>query len=156
MSGGTRVRSSTLVLDIRACSVTQSCPPLCDPWPVTLQAPLSMGSFRQGYWSGLPCPPPGDLYNPGIKPSSPVSRALQAESLPLSHLGSPCARCWHCLWHKTGASEQTGAKNSKQQEQPEARYRVTKARELEGCREILCSGGYGRANEVAWWVGVKQ
>ena len=50
------------------------------------QAPLSMGFSRQGYWSGEPFPPPGDLPDPGIEPVSP---ALQADSLPLSHLGSP-------------------------------------------------------------------
>ena len=38
-----------------------------------------MGFFRQEYWSGLPFPPPGDLPDPGIKPASPVSPALQAE-----------------------------------------------------------------------------
>ena len=40
------------------------------PWTVTLQAPLSMGFTRQEYWSGLPCPPPGDLPNAGIEPAS--------------------------------------------------------------------------------------
>ena len=34
------------------------------PWTVAHQAPLSMGFFRQEYWSGLPCPPPGDLPHP--------------------------------------------------------------------------------------------
>ena len=48
------------------------------PWAVAGQAPLSMGFSRQEYWSGLPCPPPGDLSNPGIKPRSPT---LQADSL---------------------------------------------------------------------------
>ena len=38
--------------------------------------PLSMGFFRQQYWSGLPCPPPGDLPNPGIKPASLMSPAV--------------------------------------------------------------------------------
>ena len=37
---------------------------------VAVQAPLSMGFSRQEYWSGLPCPPPGDLPNPGIEPAS--------------------------------------------------------------------------------------
>ena len=37
---------------------------------VAPQAPLSMGFPRQEYWSGLPCAPPGDLPNPGIKPTS--------------------------------------------------------------------------------------
>ena len=49
------------------------------------QAPLSMGFPRKEYWSGWPFPSPGDLPNPGIKPTSP---ALQADSLPLSHLGT--------------------------------------------------------------------
>ena len=40
------------------------------PWTVTFQAPLSMGFTRQEYWSGLPCPPPGDLPNAGIEPVS--------------------------------------------------------------------------------------
>ena len=40
------------------------------PWTVARQAPLSMGFSRQEYWSGVPCPPPGDLPDPGIKPAS--------------------------------------------------------------------------------------
>ena len=64
-----------------------SCVPLfAIPWTVARQAPLSLGFSRQGYWSGLPFPPPGDLPHPGIKPAS---LALQADSLPLSHLRSP-------------------------------------------------------------------
>ena len=43
---------------------------------VAHQAPLCMGFSRQGYWSGLPCPSPGDFSNPGIEPTSPVSPAL--------------------------------------------------------------------------------
>ena len=39
-------------------------------WTVACQAPLSMGFSRQAYWSGLPCPPPGDLLNPGVEPES--------------------------------------------------------------------------------------
>ena len=39
------------------------------PWAVVRQAPLSMEFFRQEYWSGLPCPPPRDLPDPGIEPS---------------------------------------------------------------------------------------
>ena len=42
------------------------------PWTVAHQAPLSMGFSRQEYWSGLPFPPPRDLPNPGIEPSSPA------------------------------------------------------------------------------------
>ena len=46
------------------------------PWTVACQAPLSIGFSRQGYWSGWPHPPPGDLPNPGIKPGSHMSPAL--------------------------------------------------------------------------------
>ena len=41
-------------------------------WTVARQAPLSMGFFRQEYWSGLPFPPPGNLPNPGNEPVSPT------------------------------------------------------------------------------------
>ena len=58
---------------------------------VAHQAPLSMGSFRQECWSGLPCPPPGALPNPGIEASSPVSPALQADSLPTEPSRKPIA-----------------------------------------------------------------
>ena len=47
---------------------------------------------RQEYWSGLPFPTPVDLPNPGIKPVSFASTALEAVSLPLCHLGSPRVR----------------------------------------------------------------
>ena len=55
---------------------------------VCTQGPLSVGFSRQESWSELPYPPPGDLPDPGTEPRSPVSPALQVESLPLSHLGS--------------------------------------------------------------------
>ena len=48
------------------------------PWTIAHQAPVSMGSSRQEYWSGLPFPSPGDLPDPGIEPRSP---ALQADAL---------------------------------------------------------------------------
>ena len=59
-------------------SVVQSCPTLrpCGLQPTRLLCPW--GFSRQEYWSGLPCPPPGDLPNLGIEPRSP---ALQADSL---------------------------------------------------------------------------
>ena len=52
------------------------------PYGLAHQAPLSMGYYRQEYWSGLPFPPPGDLPNPGIKPKPPT---LQAVCSLLSH-----------------------------------------------------------------------
>ena len=64
--------------------VTQSCPTLCNPMDcITHQAPLSIFP-RQKYWSGLPFPPPEDLPDPGIEPTSP---ALQTDSLPAEPAG---------------------------------------------------------------------
>ena len=48
------------------------------PWTVARQAPLSMGFFRQEYWSRLPFPTLEDLPNPGTKPESLVPPALLA------------------------------------------------------------------------------
>ena len=56
-------------------------------WTVAPQAPPFMEFFRKEYWSWFPCPPPGDLPNPGIQPRSP---AFQENSLGhLSHQESP-------------------------------------------------------------------
>ena len=49
---------------------------------IACQAPLSVGFSRQEYWNGLLFPAPGDLLEAGIKPASPVSPAVQADSLP--------------------------------------------------------------------------
>ena len=46
------------------------------PWTVARQAPLSMGFSRQESWSGLPCPPPGDLPDTGTETAFLMSRAL--------------------------------------------------------------------------------
>ena len=59
------------------------------PWTAAHQAPLSMEFSKQEYWNGLPFPVSWDLSDPGIKPMSPESPELEADSLPLSHLGSP-------------------------------------------------------------------
>ena len=56
---------------VRAKSL-QPCPALCD----AVDCPLSTGLSRQARWSGSPCPPPGDLPNPGIEPGSLMSPAL--------------------------------------------------------------------------------
>ena len=45
-------------------------------WTIARQAPLSMGFSRKEYWSGFPCPPPGDLPNSGIEPMSLLSPGL--------------------------------------------------------------------------------
>ena len=62
------VLSHSVVSDSLGLRVLQFTRLLC-PW----------GFSRREYWSGLPCPPPGDLPNPGIEPRS---SALQADSLP--------------------------------------------------------------------------
>ena len=56
------------------------------PWSVVYQAPQSLGFSRQEYRSGLPCPSPGGLPNPGIELWSP---ALQADALPSEPPGKP-------------------------------------------------------------------
>ena len=58
------------------CMHIQSCPTLCNPVDCSPQSPLSMEFSRQEYWSRLPCPPPGHLPNPGIKPTSLMSPPL--------------------------------------------------------------------------------
>ena len=52
-----------------------------------------LGFSKQEYWSGLPCPPPGDLPNPGIEPRS---LAPQVDSLPSEPPGKPFS-LWTCL-----------------------------------------------------------
>ena len=58
-------------------------------WTVAHQAPLSKGFFRQEYWSGLPCSPPGDLLDPGIERMSLVSPALVGAFFTLVPPGKP-------------------------------------------------------------------
>ena len=57
----------------------QLCPTLFDSMNCSQQAFLSMRFPRQEYWSGLPCPPPGELPDPGIEPTSLMSPALAGE-----------------------------------------------------------------------------
>ena len=61
------------------CLIAQSCLTLCAPWTVAHRLLCPWRFSRQGYWTGLPCPPPGDFPNPGIEPRSPT---LQENSLP--------------------------------------------------------------------------
>ena len=64
--------------------LTQSCPTLCYPMDYS-QAPLSMGFSRKEYWSGLPCPSPGDLPDTGSSPGLLLCRHVLYH---LSHQGS--------------------------------------------------------------------
>ena len=73
--------------------VAQSCLTLCDHMDYSLPDSSVHGIFfRQGNWSGLPFPSPGDLPNPGIEPGSP---ALQADALLSEPPGKPKL---HTLW----------------------------------------------------------
>ena len=67
---------------------------LVTPCTVACQAFLSMGFPRQEYWSGLPFLSPGDLPDSGLEPGTP---ALQVDSLPLSHQGSPDIYLCMCI-----------------------------------------------------------
>ena len=58
-------------------------------WTAAHQAPLSMGFSRQEYWRGQPFPSLGDFPDPGIELASPVSPALQADSLSTEPSGKP-------------------------------------------------------------------
>ena len=65
------------------------------PWTVARQSPVSLEFSRQESWSGLPCPSPGGLPNPGIKPVSPRCRALAGRFSTTDHRGgTPFALSW--------------------------------------------------------------
>ena len=62
---------------------------LATPWTAARQAPLSMGFSRQEYQTRFPFPPPRDLPDPGIKPTSPVSPALTGRFFTTEPSGKP-------------------------------------------------------------------
>ena len=78
-------------------------------WTVGCQAPLSMGFSWQKYWSGSPCPSPGDFPNPRIEPSSPhLLRLLHCKKIlyALSHPGSSIVTLSSFKFHhKSGPAE---------------------------------------------------
>ena len=51
------------------------------PWTIVCQDLLFMEFSRQEYWSGLPCPPPGELPDPGTEPAPLESPVLAGGSL---------------------------------------------------------------------------
>ena len=79
--------SNTLGEDV--CMPAKSCLTLCHPKDCNLPDSTVHGFSRQEHWSGLPCPPPGDLPDPRIKPKSSASPPLQADSLPTELPGKP-------------------------------------------------------------------
>ena len=82
---------SGMSLYIYMCTHTYICMHACQAASVMSDSlqPLSTELFRQGCWSGLLWPSPGNLLDPGIEPGSPAAPALQADPLLLSHQGSP-------------------------------------------------------------------
>ena len=76
-----------------ACSVTSLVSDSGTPWTVAHQAPLSMEFSRQKYWSGLPCPPPEDLPDPGIEPTFPTTLELLTGSLSTELPRKPGTQC---------------------------------------------------------------
>ena len=81
---------------ICVCVCVQSRLTLCNPMDRSLPGSSSMYFSRQEYWNGLPFPTLGDLPDPGIKTAFlPHLLHWQANSLPLSHLGSPCLGTLH-------------------------------------------------------------
>ena len=86
-------------------------------WTVACQAPLSMGFSRQGYWSELPFPSPGDLPNPGTESASLMSLALQAGYLPLV---PPGLQNWGVEWVVENEEKAPG-----QKENCQGRYKLT-------------------------------
>ena len=54
---------------------------LTTPCAVACQVTLSMGFSKEEYWSGLPCPPPGNLLNPGLEPRPPAEGLLHGRKI---------------------------------------------------------------------------
>ena len=71
------------------CSVSQSCPTLWDPMDCSLPGSSIMGFSRQQYWRRLPFPPPGDLPDPGIKPTSLASLSFAGRFFIIAPPGKP-------------------------------------------------------------------
>ena len=92
-----RNKAKSVILEYLHCTCLHACYVCLSPvwllvplWTVAYQAPpLFVGFSRQEYWSGLPCPPPGDLPEPGIKPASLKSPALAGSLFTTGAMGKP-------------------------------------------------------------------
>ena len=84
------------------------------PWTVVCQASLSMGFSRQEYWSGSPCPPPGDHPAPGIEPVSLMSPALASRVFTASATGEALRFSLGsmCIWGPCGAFRKEGERSA--------------------------------------------
>ena len=82
---------TTMKITVSMCAESlQSRPTLCNPIGCSQSGSSVHGFSRQEYQSGLPCPPPGDLPDPGIKPTSLTFPALAGRHLPLEPLVGAC------------------------------------------------------------------
>ena len=81
-------------------------------WTVAYQVPLSIRFPRQGNWSGLPFPTPGDLLNPEIKPESPASPALAGRFFTTEPAGKPLIQPVDFLDHRKPVSRETKTKEN--------------------------------------------
>ena len=89
-----------LGLSFSVCVLLLSCVRVfATPWTVTHQAPPSMEFSRQGYWSGLLFPTPGDLPNPGTKPESLASPAFVCWFFTIAPLGKPACSVQESILH---------------------------------------------------------
>ena len=82
-----QLRACCLLLLLFSCSVASDS--FATPWTIARQALLSMGFSWQEYWSGLPCPSPRDLLNPGTEPTSLVSPELAGRFCTTEPPGKP-------------------------------------------------------------------
>ena len=125
-------------------------------WTVARQAPLSMGFSRQEYWNGLPCPPPGDLPNPGIKPMSLASPALATRFFTTSAIREALAQ--EVLNSKNRVTLEQGIQSSSHQTEPEepttSSWRTWPSYILGGddCQVLL--GQYVIRSGMTLWVRV--
>ena len=90
---------------VRAWSVSSVVSNSATPWTVACQAPLSMGFSRQGYWSGQPFLPPGDLPDLEIKPASLTSPTLAGGCLITSATKEALQPLSFALNQRTGQKE---------------------------------------------------
>ena len=103
------------------------------PQNVAHQAPLSMVFFRQEYWTGLSCLPPGSLPNPGIEPTSLTSPELAGGFFPISAAWEAILSPWISLSELPACLEFKSAANTR-------RVSTTEANLLRGSQEVYVEG----------------
>ena len=101
--------TTLLICCVRACVCVLSCISriwlFATLWTVAHRAPLSTGFSRQEYWSGSPCPPPGEIPNPGIKPESLMSPTLAGRFFTTgatweAHVNGNTVQYSQTFWHQ--------------------------------------------------------